>query len=228
MKKLKIIVGAYGSGKSEYAINEAYKSHLTGLETVLVDLDVVNPYFRSRDVKEQFEEKGISVISPEGEFRYADLPMLSKSIYKSLADENNSVIFDVGGDPSGCRVLGRYTELIKKFNYKMEFVVNTYRPFTNTRESIIDMLKMIQTTSKLKITELICNSNLMEHTDTGNVTQGIKIIDTVAESLDIPFTRYLVMDCYNCIIPDGIEGKKKDVITHFLKKPWEIPGIKGI
>ncbi len=91
-----VVIGAYGSGKSEYSINLARKFSEQGEKVTLVDLDVVNPYFRSRDVREKFEEHGITVIAPEGEFKHADLPMLSPRIMGAVQNLNEIVILDVG------------------------------------------------------------------------------------------------------------------------------------
>ena len=122
--ELIVVIGAFGSGKSEYSINLARKYNKIGKKVTLVDLDVVNPYFRSRDIQEKFAEIGIDVIAPEGEFRHADLPMMSPKIMGAVQNENSLVILDVGGDPSGCRTIARYVANIKKRGYQMHFVVN--------------------------------------------------------------------------------------------------------
>ena len=139
--KLIVVIGAYGSGKSEYSVNLARKYNEIEKGVQLVDLDVVNPYFRSRDVREKFAELGINVIAPEGQNKYADIPMLSPGISAAVSKLDKTVILDVGGDPAGCRTLARYIENIKKRGYRMQLVVNTKRPFTSTKEEIIDAFK---------------------------------------------------------------------------------------
>ena len=111
--KLIIVIGAYGSGKSEYSINLAREYSNKGKKVTLVDLDIVNPYFRSRDVRDKFAKEDITVIAPEGEFQHADLPMLSPRIMGAVQNYNKTVILDVGGDPAGCRTLARYVTNIK-------------------------------------------------------------------------------------------------------------------
>ena len=218
---LYVIIGAYGSGKSEYAIHLARSLKNSGKDVVLADMDVVNPYFRSRDVRDEFADYGIDVIAPEGEFSHADLPMISPRIMGAIENYSKTVILDVGGDPAGCRTLARFTEAIIKRGYQMQFVVNTKRPFTSNPEEIIAMMGSLQAVSKLPITEIICNTNLMEYTDAQIVEEGIGIILMVSEQLEIDFKTYLVLDAYNELIPEHIEGKHKETMTYTLKKPWE-------
>ena len=229
--KLIVVIGAFGSGKSEYSINLAKEYQMAGEKVSLVDLDVVNPYFRSRDVRKKFEEEGIEVIAPDGEFMHADLPMLSPRIMGAVQNLDKTVILDVGGDPAGCRTLARYEENIKKRNSEIHFVINTKRPFTSNEEEIKSMLYMLEGSSNLRITEFICNTNLMEFTDQKVVELGIKIIDNLAKKMKVKFDKYLVLNKYSEIIPDGIAGKKKHVLKYFLNKPWEVSNkvyMKGI
>jgi hypothetical protein len=220
--KLIIVIGAYGSGKSEYSINLAKRYNDAGENVKLVDMDVVNPYFRSRDVREKFEKEGIDVIAPEGIFKHADLPMLSPRIMGSVENLKSTVILDVGGDPAGCRTLARYVENAKKRGYEMHYVINTKRPFTSNEEEIKTMLHMLEGSSNLRITDFICNANLMEYTNQEVVESGIKIIDNVAKELDKKFEKYLVLYKFSDLIPDNLQGKKKQVLKYFLNKPWEV------
>lgn len=222
---LRIIIGAYGSGKSEYAINLARLVNRERHRSCLVDLDVVNPYFRSRDVREEFSKEGIEVISPEGAFSHADLPMLSPKIRGAIVDPQRYVILDAGGDPAGCRILSRFRTEIENRGYDMTLVVNTRRPFTGTAADIIEMAGSLEATAGLKITRLICNTNLMEHTARAVVEDGIGIVEDVAQRLSLPFDEYLVLDSYAERVPDGLGGKKRIVLNYFLKKPWEASGL---
>jgi tRNA uridine 5-carbamoylmethylation protein Kti12 len=219
--QLYIIIGAYGSGKSEYAVHFARQLHKQGLDVVLVDMDIVNPYFRTRDVKDVFEQEGIEVIAPEGQFRHADVPMLSPKIKGSIENQNKTVILDVGGDPAGCRALGRFSEEIKARGYQLLFVINTCRPFTTTPEEIIIMQEMLEFTSKLRVTELICNTNLMQFTTETIVKEGIDIIQKVSEQQAIPFKKYLVLDSYIDVVPEFLQGKSREIMIYTLMKPWE-------
>jgi hypothetical protein len=226
--ELYIVIGAYGSGKSEYSIHLARKFKAEGLDVVLADMDVVNPYFRSRDVREEFAGYGIDIIAPEGEFKHADLPMISPRIKGAIENPAKTVILDVGGDPAGCRTLGRFVDIINKRGYSMLFVVNTLRPFTSNAEEILEMKRNLEFVSKLHVTEFICNTNLMEGTNQQLVSQGIKIIDEASSISQTKFYTYLVLNEYAALVPDKLEGKHREVMTYTLKKPWEILVAKGI
>ncbi len=220
--ELYVIIGAFGSGKSEYSVHLARKLKREGRQVILADLDVVNPYFRTRDVREQFEQEGIEVIAPEGQFKHADLPMISPRIQGAIANPDYTVILDVGGDPAGCRALGRFVDAITDRGYKMLLVINTKRPFTSTADEIVLMHEMLEFASKLSITEYVCNTNLMEYTDENIVKTGIEIISEAAKRKDVEFKTYLVLDKYNSHIPDAIYGKVKETMIYTLSKPWEI------
>ena len=229
--ELIVVIGAYGSGKSEYSINLAREFSKNKKKVTLVDLDVVNPYFRSRDVRDKFAEEGITVIAPEGEFQHADLPMLSPRIMGAVQNYDETVILDVGGDPAGCRTLARYVDNIMKRGYEMHLVINTKRPFTSDAAGITEMLEMLRFASKLDITEFICNTNLMEYTTANIIKEGIKIIDEIAKKENIKFNTFTVLDKYVNVIPNEIEGKARLTLHYFLSKPWEMnnkvhhPGI---
>jgi len=209
-----IVIGAYGSGKSEYSINIARSLKDEGEDVVLADMDVVNPYFRSRDVREEYAKLGIEVVAPEGQFMHADLPMLSPRIKGAIEDHTKTVILDVGGDPAGCRTLGRFEDSIRERGYQMHFVVNTRRPFTSSVPEIITMKEQLEFTSKQKITHLICNTNLMQYTDAQVVEEGIEILSQVEEQTKLPFEHYLVLDEYAKIVPDGLGGKQRMVLKY--------------
>lgn len=227
--KLIIVIGAYGSGKSEYSINLAKDFNNKDHDIVLCDMDVVNPYFRSRDVREQFEEIGIQVVAPEGEFKHADLPMISPRIRGMIMKKDVTVVLDVGGDPAGARTLGRFVPEIKQRGYELHFVVNPNRPFTSNIAEIKQMIEMIESLSTLKVTELVSNANLMEYTDESVVASGVEMIEKVSTELGLPFNKYLVLDKFSDIIPDKIGNKQRIILKYFLNKPWEQKFIyKGI
>lgn len=218
---LYIVIGAYGSGKSEFSINLARDLNDQGHKVVLADLDIVNPYFRSRDVRESFAGLGIEVIAPEGQFKHADLPMLSPRIQGAIDNYGQTVILDVGGDPTGCRALARFVEPISTRGYEMLFVVNSFRPFTTSVHEILQMKESLEFTSRLKITEFICNNNLMEDTTAEVVELGVSLLQECADRAGLAFTRYLVLEPYAGIVPGGIGGKERVLLRYTLKKPWE-------
>jgi hypothetical protein len=216
------VIGAYGSGKSEYSINLAKSLKLNNNDKVcLVDLDIVNPYFRSRDVRDAFEQIGIEVIAPEFNYGHADVPMISPRVTGSIRDTSKTVILDVGGDPAGCRALARFVDEIVQRTYTMRLVVNTRRPFTTNADEIIEMAGKLEFTSNLKITELVCNTNLMELTEEALIRSGIAIIREVAIAQNLAFETYLVLNDMQNKYPDYLDGIKKMDMAYFLSKPWE-------
>ncbi len=225
---LYIIIGAYGSGKSEYSIHLAQALNRNNNDVVLVDMDVVNPYFRSRDVRDEFAELGIEVVAPEGAFSHADLPMISPRIMGMIQNLGKTVILDVGGDPAGCRTLGRFVDAVNERGYRMQLVVNTMRPFTSNVEEIATMINMLEFSSKLKVTELLCNTNLMVDTTQEILEEGIRIVQEASELLKLDFSSYTVLDEYADRIPEGLLGKTRLVMNYTLKKPWEGLLSRGI
>lgn len=226
--ELYIVIGAYGSGKSEYSIHMARKLMGEGLDVVLADMDVVNPYFRSRDVKDEFAAIGIDVIAPEGAFKHADLPMLSPRIKGAIQNQSKTVILDVGGDPAGCRTLGRFEEQIKARGYRMLHVVNTLRPFTTTAEEILTMKQQLEFTSHLQISEFVCNTNLMEYTTPELVEDGLRTVKQAADTAKLPLNTYLVLSLYASRIPDALLGLRREVMDYTLSKPWEMVMARGL
>ncbi|RLC53077.1 MAG: hypothetical protein DRZ79_00105, partial [Candidatus Cloacimonadota bacterium] len=124
--------------------------------------------------------------------------------------------------------LSRYEREIKNRGYEMQFIVNTKRPFTSTKNDILKMMEQLEAVSKMKITEIICNTNLMEFTDKETVVEGVKIVREVETEKNLKFRFFLVLDKYSEKIPDVISGKKKIVLNYFLNKPWELPPVHGI
>lgn len=225
---LYIVIGAYGSGKSEYSIHLARSLKEAKKDVVLADMDVVNPYFRTRDVRDEFAQIGIEVVAPEGQFMHADLPMISPRIKGAIEDHSKTVILDVGGDPAGCRTLGRFVESIHARAHQMHFVVNTRRPFTSNVQEIITMKEELEYSSKLSISHIICNTNLMQYTDAEVVKEGIKILKEVEKLSQLPFEHYLVLEQYAHRVPAHLEGKERILLKYTLNKPWERLQAKGI
>jgi hypothetical protein len=216
-----IVIGAFGSGKSEYAINLARSRKDAGETVSLVDLDIVNPYFRSRDVEAQFEANGIEVVCPKGQFAFADLPMISPRIRSVILDDARTSILDVGGDPAGCRSLGRFRDDILARPHEMRMVINTRRPFTADRDGILSMQETMEKVSGLKVTHYVCNTNLMEYTTAEIVGEGLGIVRAAAEVSGIIFEEYTILHGFEEIVPAGLDGLQRTVLRHYLLKPWE-------
>lgn len=189
MKKMNVFVGHYGSGKTEAAVNFAIKNKVD----VIADLDTVNPYFRTNDAKKTLEDFDIKVISPYYAGTNVDIPALPPEVYSVFAGDKVSVL-DVGGDDDGAAVLGRFNEYFDRDDTEVYFVINVYRPETDSVDKIMQMISDVEVASRLKVTALVNNSNLMAETKREHVLFGEKIVKNVSEKTGIRFAGNFVME----------------------------------
>ena len=192
-KRLVIIIGHYGSGKTEFAVNYAVKMKEIYENVSIADLDIVNPYFRSREKREFFEGIGVKVYDSSIRNTSLDIPALPAEMTGVILNQNIKSIIDVGGDPVGARVLSRYSEQIKNVEYDMFFVINGNRPETSTVEGVLKYLQLIEATSRLKITGLINNTHLLKETTAEDVEFGHELTKKVSWEIDIPIRYEAVM-----------------------------------
>ncbi len=184
-KRVTLIVGNYGSGKTEVAVNLAIQ--LSDRQSVsIADLDLVNPYFRCREAREEMESFGIHVINPEGEYHAADLPIVLPEIRGAAKGGEGMLICDVGGDDVGARVLGSLADMFADGTYTMLQVVNAKRPFTETVEGCVKIKGEIEEASCLRVTGLVSNAHLLEETDTQTVVEGLRLTRDVGRAADLP------------------------------------------
>jgi len=180
LSRISVIVGGYGSGKTEVAINLSLckRAQGGGLSRVeLIDLDIVNPYFRSRDKITELEHRGIELVAPAAWVRSADLPALPPTISGSILGRDSDVVIDVGGDPAGATALGRFSRDLAPEQHDMFMVVNPYRPHTDTVQAVLSLLTMIEHKSRLKVTAFVNNANLMEYTTIAHLERGQALLD---------------------------------------------------
>ena len=185
MAKRTIFLGHYGSGKTELSLAEAFLLAKKGEKVTLVDLDIVNPYFRSGEQKELLQVAGIRVIMPNFEGKTINVPSLPGEINSVFDDEDTYTIFDVGGSPSGAAALGRYSSKIEANEYEAILVVNTLRPFTSTAAQIYEMGRAIEAKSRIKISSLINNTNAAYQTTSDMVQDAQPIVEQAAQMLDV-------------------------------------------
>ena len=183
--RVKIFTGHYGSGKTEISINYAIKLKQQFDKVAIVDLDIVNPYFRTKDAQKTLEAHGIRVIAPVFANTNVEIPILPPDIISLFQDPQLQVVFDVGGDETGATVLGTYNQYFLKESYDMYFVVNTRRPLTQTTENIIQMLRNIEMKSRLKVNGLVNNTNLSTESTLEILLEGAKTLEEVAETTGI-------------------------------------------
>lgn len=181
-----LFIGNYGSGKTEVAVNYATNRKAAGFRVRIADLDIVNPYFRSREVKKILEELGIEVVVPEDRLLDADLPVVVPGVKGMIESPDGVNILDVGGDDVGATVLGSLHQALVNAKYDMLQVVNAKRPFTETVEDTIKITREIEAASRLKVTGVVGNSHLMDETDAAVVREGYVYAKAVAQALGVP------------------------------------------
>jgi hypothetical protein len=185
-KRISIFTGHFGSGKTEVAVNYTLRLNELGYKTAIVDFDIVNPYFRTADVKDYMEDRNIKVIVPLYANTNVDVPALPAEINTLFENKEYKVVFDVGGDDLGATAISRYKEEFLEDDYQHLFVANIKRPMTNTVEKIEEMFHSIENCSGLKITGIVNNTNLLGDTSINDLLEGNDIIGKAAERLGVP------------------------------------------
>ncbi|MBS4534125.1 ATP-binding protein [Clostridium sp. D2Q-14] len=217
--RIRVITGHYGSGKTEFAVNYAVKLAGVNKKVAIVDLDVVNPYFRSREKEGFLSDLGIRVIGSSIKGASSDLPAISGEVLTPLQDETFEAVLDVGGDPIGARSLGRYHEYFQKGKYDMLFVINANRFETQTKEKTIAYLKNIEVQSRAKVTGLINNTHLLRSTTIEDVLRGQELCKEVSEELNVPIRYVSCIENVAKELPKDIEGEIFP-IKMYMREDW--------
>jgi len=188
MKKFCVFAGNYGSGKTELSLNFAINAAKEGKRTVLLDMDIVNPYFRSSEHEAMLTELGIRVIKPTFANTMVDVPSLPAEVYVPFDADIDLAVFDAGGDPVGAAALGILSEKFAENAEDTEFyyVINARRPLQEDSASVEEMLRQIEGRAKLKVTQLINNTNLAYETTEEDVEYGLKVVGEVSSHTGIP------------------------------------------
>ena len=181
-----VIVGNYGSGKTEVSINLAVKRRHAGLDVCIADLDLVNPYFRTREARGPLSELGIHVIVPPEEYLQADLPILSPAIAGMIRQPSQLTLLDVGGDGVGAGVLATLADSLRTKCVHMLQVVNPFRPFTDTVEGCLEIRDEIEKTSKMAISGIIGNANLIDETTVEDIYWGHDFVNVLSKESGLP------------------------------------------
>ncbi|MCP4749079.1 MAG: cobalamin biosynthesis protein CbiA [Desulfobacteraceae bacterium] len=185
---LTVIVGNYGSGKTEVAVNLAVYQNAIGRRVRIADLDLVNPYFRTREARKVLNQLGIETILPPEGLLQADLPILSPAISGLIRQPGDCAIIDVGGDDAGATVLAALADAFsgRKKPFNVLQVVNPYRPNTDSVEGCIAIRKAIEAVSKLSINGWVGNANLIDETQTGHIRYGYQFMRALSERSGLP------------------------------------------
>lgn len=216
MKKINIVTGHYGSGKTNFSANLAVKLAESGERVTVVDLDIVNPYFRSADFGELFGSKNIGLVAPMYANSNLDIPAISFDLER-IASENGYLIIDVGGDDAGAIALGRYQKAFFTFaeDLAMLYVVNCRRFLTSTAEEALSLMYEIESAAGMKHTAIVNNTNLLYETTAEVLEDSQKFAEEISENAGLPIE-------YTCV-PMGISAKvtKPFPVEIYVKKIWE-------
>ncbi|MDD2573042.1 MAG: ATP-binding protein [Bacillota bacterium] len=218
-KRIRIITGHYGSGKTEFSVNYVIRLAKSGKKAAIADLDIVNPYFRSREEKGRMERIGIRVVAPEGKFINADVPALPADIYTLLQDESYQAVLDVGGDAAGARALGRYYDHLKDVDYDMFIVINANRPNTGSPQAAIEYIEEIERAARIRATGLINNTHMLRDTTLEDVLRGQRVVEEVSRQKNMPVKYICAIERIAGQIPEGLTGEVFPV-KMYMRPDW--------
>lgn len=214
-RRVTLFAGHYGSGKTNIAVNYAIKMRSEKEKVVIADLDIVNPYFRTKDSADELEKNGIRLISSEYANTNVDLPALPQEMYSITDDKSEYAVLDIGGDDRGAYALGRYAKAIQDENdYEMLFVINCYRPLTSNVADTLEVMREIEQACSMKFTAIVNNSNLGEETTVEDVVASHLYAKEISKAtgLKIKFTS-VKADLY-----DKMPADMGDILPLYLQK----------
>jgi len=212
-----IVTGHYGSGKTEFSVNFALSLKKSHQKVILVDLDIVNPYFRSNDSRTLLESAGISVIAPSYAGTNVDIPVLPPEIMRIFEEKDAQIVLDVGGDDDGAIALGRYKQYFDRHGYELYLVVNTRRPMTTTTDDILQMKADIEAASRLSVTAFIADTNLADETTAALVEEGYKVVKTVSEQTGVPIAYVCATERVAEALSPECKEKLFPIVRHTIK-----------
>lgn len=214
-KRITLFAGHYGSGKTNIAVNYALYLKSLGESVVVADLDIVNPYFRTRDSLKDFNDAGVRFISSEFASSNVDLPALPQDVYSILDNPEESAIMDIGGDDRGAYALGRYADQIKaENNYEMVYVFNKYRPLTPTAEDAAEIMGEIEGACHIGFTAIINNSNLGGATTPEDVIASVTEAQKLSQLTGLP----VIMTTVTNDLVNNLNGKIQNLFPLTLQK----------
>ncbi len=216
-KRLTMLCGHYGTGKTNVAVNLALDLKKQYTSVAVADLDIVNPYFRTKDSEADLAASGIEMICSRYANTNLDIPALPENLYRITEDRETKMILDIGGDDSGAIVLGRLAPAILVENdYEMLTVINKYRPLTPDVESTVEVLREIEAASKIPFTGIVNNSNLGEETTPEDVLSSVPYAEDVASAMGFP----VVMTTVKADLYAKLAGKIPNLFPLQLQKKY--------
>ncbi len=219
IKRITVFAGHYGSGKTNIAVNYALMLSKMGNKTSIADIDIVNPYFRTKDSERILGEAGIRLISSPYANSNVDTPALPADTYSIFADKSLHAVIDVGGDDRGALALGRYVpSIMEEGNYEMLYVINKYRYLTADAQGTLEVMREIEDAAGIKFTGLVNNSNLGEETTEETVLNSVAYAEEIAKLTGLKIKMTTVKrDLYNSL-SDKIENVQP--IDLYVRQSW--------
>jgi len=216
MARITVLVGNYGSGKTELSLNLAAALRGRGHATALVDLDIVNPYFRSAERREWLEAQGIRVIAPVFALTTVDIPALPAEVQSIFDQTHERVVIDVGGDDTGAAALGRYAHRLSADDTKLLFVINACRPLSADEDSVLDLLARVGQRCRMRPHGLINNTNLGDESDLDSLLAGQRMIERVSARCGIPIVAITGEAGLEPLLPDSLRPLFRP-ITRYMR-----------
>ncbi len=205
-RRISILAGHFGSGKSEIAVNYAMSLARSGVPVSLVDLDVVKPYFRSRSARDELARAGVELVAPSGDNYYADLPIIIPRVRGLCMDRSRRIILDLGGDDVGARVLGSLSDVVDPGQVETAAVVNFRRPLTPDPAAAVAMIRGIEGSARLRVDGVISNTHLMQDTTPEIVRAGYALAVETARMIG---TKVMAV-CVPSVIKDDFRADDFD------------------
>lgn len=200
MKRLTLFFGHYGSGKTNIAINYALHLKEKFDKVAIADIDIVNPYFRTKDSEDLLLQSGIRVVALPFANTNVDLPALPPEVYGLVQNDEYYAVLDIGGDDRGAFALGRYAPyILEENNYEALYVTNFYRPLTQTPEHALEVIREIEDACKIKMTGIVNNSNIGELTTVNDILTTLPKAEKLSQIAGIP----VVFTCAEKSIADN-------------------------
>lgn len=214
-KRVTLLAGHYGSGKTNIAVNLALAQKRGGFEVAVADLDIVNPYYRTKDSEEELNAAGVELISSPFANSNVELPGLPQEIYRIVDDRSHHMVVDIGGDDRGAYALGRLAPRLKEENdYEMCLVLNKYRPLTAAAKDAVAVMKEIEAAADLPFTALINNSNLGAATQPEDVLSSVAYAAEISAETGLP----LLLTTVKEEIYEALDGKIADLYPLRLQR----------
>ena len=221
-KRLTLFAGHYGSGKTNIAVNYALHLAGEGKKVCIADLDIVNPYFRTKDSAKVLEAAGVHLVSPHFANTNVDLPALPAEAYRLVTEKDVYGIMDIGGDDRGAYALGRYVPaILEENNYRMVFVANCYRPLTRTPEDALEVMREIEAACGLKFTDIINNSNLASETTAETVMASVAYVQELSKLSGLPVFAHTA----EAAVARQLPGIDNVFPLHLQEKYFDLPNV---